>query len=287
MSRYLYSLTFILLVPLLCNPLGLFGQSKAQITNVDFYVRNDTLFISYDLVKAKPNEWFDVTLTVKTPSGKVFFPVALSGHAGKFVAGGKGKQIIWAIAKDNVFIDEEIFVELRATPMGSQPQTEVQQQTPPQTKQQTPPVVTKEPEYSSTQSREIVNRTYSKGGAIVLSAIMPGLGVTKQREGGAQWLLGLAAYGAVAGGVVLNVMATSAYNQYKDATTAGERDDLFQKATSRAQTGKILYYAAAGIWAGSMIWTILTPNNVKTKFSFYGTYDPIVNKPMIGLTIKL
>lgn len=261
-------------------PEELSGQSNAQIANVDFFVRNDTLFVTYDLVKAKSSEWFDVTMTVKTPSGKVYFPVALSGHAGKFVAGGKGKRIAWAITKDNVFIDEEIFVELRAMPMDGKPQETADTQ--PKTK----PDVVSEPEYSSVRERELVSRTYSKGGAIVLSAIMPGLGVTKQREGGAHWLLGLATYGLVAGGVIMNVSANSAYKDYKEATTAADRDALYDKATGRAKTGKYLYFGAAGIWAGSMIWTILTPNKVRSTFSMYGTYDPVGGNPMIGVTIN-
>ncbi len=278
MSRYLFSLVLFILVALLGAPQDIVGQSKAQITNIDFFVRSDTLFVSYDLIKAKKNEWFDVTMTVKTPSGKVFFPVTLSGHAGKYIAGGKGKQIAWAISRDNLFIDDEIYVELRATPMGTQ-ETE-------QAVAREEPKVTKEPEYASKQPRQYVSKTYSKGGAIALSAIMPGLGITKQKEGGAYWLMGLATYGAAAGGVVLHVLANNDYNNYKDATNAMERNAYFESATSKANIRNILFYSAAGIWIANMVWTILTPNKVKSAFSLHATFDPVVNKPMISMTVK-
>ncbi|MFH1297512.1 MAG: hypothetical protein ABIJ04_09600, partial [Bacteroidota bacterium] len=210
--------------------------------------------------------------------GKVFFPVALSGHAGKFIAGGKGKQIVWAITKDNLFIDEEIYVELRATPMGAQ-------QTEPAVAREEPKV-TKEPEYASKQPRQYVSKTYSKGGAIALSAIMPGLGITKQKEGGAYWLLGLATYGAAAGGVVFHVLANNSYNNYKDATTSIDRNVYFESATSKANIRDILFYSAAGIWVVNMVWTILTPNKVKSTFSLHTTFDPVVNKPMISMTVN-
>lgn len=277
LSYSISSLCFLLIF-LLGSPQHTSAQSKAQITEIDFYVKNDTLFVSYDLIKAKKNEWFEVSMTVKTPSGRVIFPGTLSGHAGKFIAGGKGKQIAWAIAKDDVFIDEEIYVELRALPMGSQ-------ETTPAIARETPEV-TKEPEYAKKQSREVFSTTYSKGGAIALSAIFPGIGITKQKEGGAYWLLGVATYGAVAGGVILNFSAKSTYNKYKDATTAADRDAFYNSAKSKANTAKILYYAAAGIWVGNMVWTILTPNKVKSPFSFYPSYDPVVNKPMISMTLK-
>jgi hypothetical protein len=47
-----------------------------------------------------------------------------------------------------------------------------------------------------------------------------------------------------------------------------------------------MYYTAIGIWVIDMVWTILTPNKVTTKFSLKGTYDPGLKQPMIGLTYK-
>jgi len=281
-KKTLYLFLLIFASGFLCVTQDSISQTKAQVEAVDFFVKNDTLFVNYDLVKTKNDEWFEVTLTVKTLSGKVYTPASVSGHVGKFVAGGKHKQIAWAILKDNVFIDEEIYVEIRAIPMGvQQAQTQIQ---PPVTEQQAK--VTKESESSSKPSREIVSRTYSKGGAIVLSAIIPGLGITKQKEGGAYWLMGLACYGMVAGGVILNVSANSSYNKYKEATTAGDRDTYFKKAENNAKTGNILYYSALGIWAIDMVWTILTPNKVRTTFSLKGNFDPYINKPMVSLSFK-
>ncbi|MFC2102495.1 hypothetical protein ACFLS7_05830 [Bacteroidota bacterium] len=273
MSKHSLYFILVLLTALVSSPQEGLAQTKAQIANVDFFVRNDTMYVTYDLLKTKSNEWFDVTMTVKTMSGRVLFPVSLSGHAGKFVAGGKRKQISWAIAKDNMFIDEEIFIELRALPMaGQQAQT---------------PVVEKEPEYAAQKPREYTTITYSKGGAIALSAILPGMGITKQKEGGPYWLMGMATYGLVAGGVILNISANSKYNKYQEATTAADRDAFYSSAVSQKNTGKILFFAAAGVWVGSIVWTILTPNKIKSTFSFYPTYNPTTNNVMISMSVKL
>ena len=119
-----------------------------------------------------------------------------------------------------------------------------------------------------------------------IDILFSSIGITKQKEGGAYWLMGLATYGAAAGGVVLHVLANNDYNNYKDATNAMERNAYFESATSKANIRNILFYSAAGIWIANMVWTILTPNKVKSAFSLHATFDPVVNKPMISMTVK-
>lgn len=248
----------------------LVAQSKAGIFNVDFTVNRDSLIVTYDILKSKFSERFNITFTVKAITGKTYSPKTVYGDIGNNVFGGKGKRIIWEIAKDNVLIDEEIFVEVHGQPVF-----------------ETEQVVQKEEPAPVTNNWDDGSRTFSKGGALALSAILPGLGITKQKEGGAYWLLSIATYGLAAGGIILNASSSSTYDKYTAATTAEERNSLYDKALSQNKTGNILIYSAIGVWVGNMVWTLLTPNKIKTTgFSYGGTVDPVGHKPLLCLRYK-
>ncbi|MCX6287988.1 MAG: hypothetical protein NTY96_12825 [Bacteroidetes bacterium] len=248
------------------------AQTKAEIQNIDFNVVGDSLIVTYDLLKAKNSEKFNVVLVVKTVTGKSYDPLAVAGDVGGNIFGGKAKRIVWNIAKDKVVINDEIFVQVLATPMPSDITATPVQETPKQTQQ------------PKTQGGE---KVFSKGGAIALSAIMPGLGITKLRAGGAYWLIGLATYGLAIGGVVLNVMAPSTYNKYKDATSASDRDTYYKKAVSQNKTGNTLLYLAGGLWFVDMIITAAVPAKRKSGYSLGPTYDPVINQPMLTFRYRI
>jgi hypothetical protein len=256
------------------TPSTLKSQTKAEIANVDFIIRNDTLVITYDLLKTKSSERFSISLDIRSVGGRVFLPKSLTGDIGNDIPGGKGKKILWAILTDNAIIDDEIFVEVKASPAitpsaGIPPgETNTVQQT------QAP----------ASGSGSETTRTCSKGGAIALSAIFPGIGITRQKQGGAYWLMGVATYGALIGGTILHMTANSNYDKYKESTTASDRDKYYDNAVGQARTGNILYIAAAGIWIADMIWTIATPNHRKTGgISMGARFDDSLQKPMFSL----
>jgi hypothetical protein len=124
------------------------AQSRAEIRKIDFMVRNDSLFVTYDIDKADKLERFNIALKITTKSGRNLTPYSLSGDVGTNIPGGKAKQIVWDISKDNVAINEEIAVELLATPLGNNV------------------------------------KFVSRGKAVLLSAVVPGLGLTKLNNGG-------------------------------------------------------------------------------------------------------
>jgi hypothetical protein len=252
------------------------AQTKAEIQNIDFNVAGDSLIVTYDLVKAKSNEKFNVVLVVKTNTGKTFDAISLSGDVGNYITGGKGKRIVWNIAKDKVAINDEIYVQVLATPVPpnavpsaavvAQPdQTNVQQQ----------------------QPNKNQEKVFSKGGAIALSAVMPGLGITKLRDGGAYWLIGIATYGLAISGVVMNIASNSNYNKYKDATTASDRDKYYKNAVSLNKTGNVLLFAAAGIWVADIIITAVVPAKLKFGYSLGPTYDPQFQRPLMTFRVRI
>ncbi len=246
------------------------AQSKAGIFNVDFTVSRDSLIITYDILKSKFSERFNITFTVKAVTGKTYAPKTVTGDVGNNVFGGKGKRIVWEVSKDNVLIDEEVFVEVLGQPVveGQQPAAAVV----------TAPVKS---------NADKGAKTFSKGGAIALSAIFPGWGISKQKQGGAYWLIGVATYGVAAAGIFMNMSSSSTYDKYKEATTADERNTLYDKAVSQNKTGNILLYTAAGLWVCNMVWTIATPNKVKSSgFSFGGSIDPGSARPVFCCQYK-
>ena len=192
-------------------PYSVKSQSQAEIRNVDFTVRNDSLFVTYDLYKASKKEQFGISLKITTASGKLINPMATTGDVGSNIPGGKAKQIIWNISKDNVVIDEEIAVEVLAIPHEG-------------------PV-----------------KFVSRGKAVLLSAIVPGLGVTKLSRGGPYWIMAIAAYGSAAGSYYYFTMAEQNYTKYLDAKTEGDRNSFHSTVQSQKSISDILMYTAGAV----------------------------------------
>jgi len=233
--------------------LPLFGkaQSYAVIRNVDFTVRNDSLVVTYELNKAKNQERFNVSLKLSTASGKTITPYTLTGDVGGNISGGKTKQIIWDINKDNLFINEKISVEVIAEidPVNTTP--------------------------------------YPRGTAVVLSAIVPGLGISKMNNGGPYWVMAIAVYGCAAGSYLYYQSAESNYDKYLAMMDESQRNSLYSKVQTQNNISDVLMYSAGAIWLGNMIWTIACPNKTKPNakgVSLRGSYNPELNVPMVGLT---
>jgi len=71
-----------------------FSQSIAEIQNIQFTARNDTLTVTYDIIQAERKELFDISIVVTTASGKLIRPRAVSGDVGSNITGGKGDRIL-------------------------------------------------------------------------------------------------------------------------------------------------------------------------------------------------
>ncbi len=226
------------------------GQSHAEIRNVDFTVRNDSMFVTYDLGKASKQERFEITLQISTAAGKTINPLTVTGDVGKNIAGGKSKQIVWNIGKDNMVINEEIAVEVVATALVDEV------------------------------------KFVSRGKALLLSAVVPGLGITKLNNGEPYWIMAFVVYGAAAGSYLYLSLADQNYTKYLDARTESERNSLHSTVQSQKTISEVLMYTAGAMWLGNMIWTLATPNKTKpgTKgLSFGGSYDPWAKAPVVNI----
>jgi len=238
------------------------AQSDALIENIDFYAEGMTLVITYDIVNANKGELFDIWIKITTESGKSIMPQSKTGDIGPGVSGGPNKRIIWDLQADNTIIDEEFAVEVFAR--SNLKETKVEK-----------------------QKKEGI----STGGAMLLSAILPGLGKTVANKGGSQWMWGVIGYGCIAGTVVMNNNAYNAYEDYKVATNPDDRDELFKQAEENDLYSKVFLGTAATIWIIDIISTgtsvgKMNKNRRKSGFSLNYMVDPYTRKPLVGFTYR-
>jgi hypothetical protein len=247
------------------------AQSAAKIENIKFDAEGSKLAITYDIVKYKDGETFEIWVKIVTASGKTLVPVTMYGDVNKGVSGGTGKRIVWDVEADNVTIDEEFSVEVYGRSDTKSTTQEV-----------------KEPEKEKPE--KVKGTGISVGSAMALSAVLPGLGNRMVKGSGAQWLLGVAGYGCIAGSLILNNSAYNAYEDYKLADNAEERDDYFSKAESNDRISKILIGGAVAIWVADLVWTGLQAGkarkNSKSSASLNFYYDPYIKEPMVGFSYR-
>lgn len=256
---------------------SVFSQSGAQVENIDFYAVGSNLTITYELSKAKKGEYFEVWVKITTDSGKEIVPIAMTGDVGKNVTGGDNKRIIWDIEADNVSIDEEISVEVFARSLGV-PKTNEDAAT------------TKE-DYAYKEQPKVKGNV-SVGKALLLSAVLPGLGNRYVKGKGAPWLIGVAGYGLIAGSIVMNNSAYNTYEDYKAETSdVSKRNEYYDNAKSKKTTSSVMAGAAIAIWVADLVWTGLQASSANkkgglSKVSLNYQYEPMIGKPMIGLNYK-
>jgi len=279
MRKILFHLT-LLILPLFLMPVIGQSQTKAMVQNIDFNVVGDSLVITYDILKAKSSERFKAYLEVKTVTGKTFEIKSVSGDVDN-ISGGKGKRIVWNVISDRAVIDADIYVNVILSPILADAAAAGAAAA------VTPAVVAQPPAETVVKQEPKGEKVYSKGMALLLSAVVPGLGITKLRAGGPYWLIGLADYGLLIGGIVLNSMSSSTYNKYKDATTASDRNTFYDKAVSQNKTGNTLLYAAGGLWVVNMIITAVVPAKLRYAYSIGPTYDPVINQPMLTFRYRI
>jgi len=244
--------TSLILVACLSLSYTTFCQSSAEIQNISFKAQHDTLVVTYDIENAERKELFDISLVITTASGKLIRPRSVSGDVGPSVEGGKGKVIYWDANRDQIFLNEGIEVEIEAVALG------------------------------------VPEKFVSRGKAVLLSAIVPGLGITKLNKGGPYWIMAVATYGAVAGSVVFYFLAEDNFNKYLASMDIDERNTLHSKVESQNTISDVLMYSAGAVWIGNMIWTLVQPNKTKQAkgLSFGGSYDQVFGRPVFALRYK-
>jgi hypothetical protein len=219
---------------MLIVPNSLFSQvivdSKARVSNIDFYLANEELIITYDILNSEPGELFQIKVSILTESGKPVNAKSFKGDFGDNVSGGSGKKIVWEISKDIVFLDEKINVQVEAV-------------------NQNPKVL----------------KPVSKGKALLLSTLYPGLGSSKITLRGYHLIKGVAAYGSLAGSYLYKKKSHQSALDYDKAITSVDRDKYFNASQHEDQLSKILLYTAGAIWIIDYVTVIASENRSQKK----------------------
>jgi hypothetical protein len=206
-------------------------DTKAKIANVDFRLndKND-LIITYDLIGAKAREKFVIAVKIFTEAGKQISAKSFKGSIGGNISGGTNKFIIWTISDDIAYLDDKINVEVIAT-------------------QQNPKII----------------QPTSKGKAILLSSVLPGLGSAKISLKNWHIIKGISAYGSIAGSLYMSSKSNKSFSDYQEAISKTDRDRLYNQSVKEGQTSKVLLYAAGALWFIDYATILISENRSQRK----------------------
>ena len=192
-----------------------------QITQPKLEFDGKQLVISYDVINKNEGDQFYVWVEIEKQDGEKVRMKALTGDVGDKIKVGMNKKIYWIPEKDSVYLNEEVFVEVKA---------------------------------------EKYAKSFNRGSAMLLSVVMPGLGQTKINKGKPFWITGVAAYGCLAGGLVVHQSYTKTYDAYRIEEDPSKRAALRTKAQNQSNLSGILIVSGAAIWVANLVWVAVIPN---------------------------
>ena len=108
------ALHFLLGITILCTQLPCFGQLEFKIDNPDISLRGNQVYISYKILSSSSTETFSIRLEITDERGNLLDAKSFSGDIGERVRGGSNRTIIWDLASDKFFINEDLFFQLYA-----------------------------------------------------------------------------------------------------------------------------------------------------------------------------
>ncbi len=183
------------------------------------------LTITYDLVSKSKSNVYYVWVELRDQDGDPIRAYSIRGEIGDSISAGNNKVITWAPEEDAIFLNEDVTVEIKG---------------------------------------EMFEKEFSKGKMIALSAVVPGLGQTKTRDGKPWWLTSIPAYGALAGGIIYQNKFSNTYDKYLETKDDPvERADLLEQSQKENNIAGTLLISAGVIWAANIIWMAATPNRYK------------------------
>lgn len=247
------------------------AQSSAEVSVPELSMTAQGIQIAFNILHSSDSDRFSIRIEITNERGQKIDAKSLSGDIGKGIAGGPGKIIIWDIEADGLFLDEEIFVQVFASPEPSRTMPEEQ-----------------------AEEALPAGQSFKRSGLILQSIAFPGLGLSRINPGKPHWIRGALGYGCIGGAVYLNRQAIKNYDAYLDAGQTDDIDDLFNKAEQQDQISEILGFAAIGIWVTDIIWTILGTSDLTptlsserlTGFSIGTRIEPVSSVPMVALRYK-
>ena len=228
------------------------GQKAATFRNIDFQLAGDSLIIIYEIGNYKVSDRFNVRPEIFTISGVKLEAKSLSGDLSN-ITGGPGKKITWDITKDNIMLDDDIYVVLSG----------VRVEEPDAAKPKHPEPVQQEANNLEKMKIHPVNRT----ACFFESLVFPGWGTSRLTLNKVHFIKGVLGYGSVILSLVYNNMANEKYSLYKEAQNSTARDDFYSEMQKYQLNSQIFAYGAAAIWSIDLITVLAVKNKTLTNFS--------------------
>jgi hypothetical protein len=228
---------------------------RIKITTTSIEDVNNKLVIKYGFINSSPKDLFKVVIIIKASSGQAISISDLSGDIGDNITGGTNKQIIWDYNADGIIMEDNIKVEVLA---------------------------------------HLIMPDVSMGKALTLSTIWPGLGLSKINKK-PYWIIGVVAYGSLAGSYFMNKKANNSYTAFLENTEDELSDGLLSTSQSQNQLSKTLAYSAIGIWGINLVWTAIKAKKGnqstigilnKQKLFFSTSFDPFTKTKGFSLTYR-
>lgn len=221
-----------------------------QITPPKLEFDGKKLQISYDILNNKESDQLFVWVEIQKKNGEPLRAASLSGDIGDIKA-GKTKVITWIPENDSLFLNEMVDVEIKA---------------------------------------EKYVKSYNKGSMVLLSLVMPGLGQTKISKGKPYWIMGVAAYGTLAGGFIYNSKANKSYEQYQVEEDPKKRSELYDQTQKQMNMAGAMFISSAAIWTANLFWVIATPNRTLPlkygKVALVPSADPLRGNMLLTMRVN-
>ncbi len=270
MRKFVIFQVFLLLI----SPSIILSQPEITITRPRLELDENKIIIEYDILNSQQTDFFLIWIEVTDATGRIIRAVSLSGDFGEDIKGGVNKKITWNFEQDDIILDGEIHIEVKA-----------EKKKLPEVQKEIIPVET-------TPATDL--KTVSKGNMVLSSIILPGWGQSKVNQGKPYWLIGVAGYGCIAGSVYLNKKAINTYDDYESLLDIGERNTLYDQAVRQDKISEYLAFTAAGIWTINLIWVLATPNKANNtaafmkqrKYNIAPSYDPYLKSTGFTLSYR-
>jgi hypothetical protein len=233
------------------------GQSlNAQKIKVEIKSVEDIenkLVVKYELLKSKSSQKFRVSVELNYSNGNRIPIKSLSGDIGENISGGSFKQLIWDYNNDGIILQDEITIEVSANLTGEE---------------------------------------VGLSRVLLLSTIVPGMGLNRIEKKKSYWLLGIAGYGCLGTSWLMNKKANDSYDLYLANTLDNQNDKLLSKSQDQNKLSKTMAYTALGFWGINLVWTAIKAKNGKQKtiamnhhqkLLFYTAYHPLCKTPVLCL----
>lgn len=239
----------ILILALLSSGFNGYCQKEAKIVHVDFSLVEGKLIITYDLSDYKSNDRFNIIPEVYKVSGEKLNAASFSGDLNG-VNSVSGNRIVWDIEKDNIVLDDEIYVILKGEVINIPPIITIEKQS---------------PEMGHVSEKKTGVKPVSRAACFFESLIFPGWGTSRLTLKNWHFVKGILGYGTVISSLIMSKKASESFDAYSIALTPENRDYLFGQMEKRTRASNILLGVAGAVWSVDLINVLAARNRTLSK----------------------